>query len=109
MQGFLAVAFLVETLLMGMHAKPNPLDALVHKLLTGVMISCVVVCAAEIARPDSLMLAILRPMVVFFQGTWFWHVGAIMFTGKWAVVPLSFRNVHHCLHMLLLHGGGQLH
>jgi hypothetical protein len=54
-------------------------------------------------------LAILRPMVVFFQGTWFWHVGAIMFTGKWAVVPLSFRNVHHCLHMLLVHGGGQLH
>lgn len=81
-QGFLAVAFLVETLLMGMHTKPNPLDALVHKLLTGVMVSCVVVCVAEIARSDSLMLAILRPMVVFFQGTWFWHVGAIMFRGE---------------------------
>lgn len=78
-QAFLAIAFLVETLLMGMHTKPNPLDALVHHLLTGVMVSCVVVCTAEIAAPNSLLLALLRPMMVFFQGTWFWHVGAIMF------------------------------
>lgn len=82
MQGFLTVAFLVETLLMGMHSKPNPLDNLVHMLLTGVMVACVVVCAAEIAAPNSLLLALLRPMVVFFQGTWFWHVGAIMFWGE---------------------------
>lgn len=75
------MAFLVETLLMGMHTKPNALDALVHKLLTGVMISCVAVCGAEIAKPDSLLLALLRPMMVFFQGTWFWHVGSIMFRG----------------------------
>lgn len=68
---------------MGMHKKPNPLDALVHVLLTGVMIACVVVCAAEIAVPNSLLLALLRCMVVFFQGTWFWHVGAIMFKGEW--------------------------
>jgi hypothetical protein len=86
LQGFLTVAFLVETLLMGMHKKPNPLDSLVHVLLTGVMISCVAVCAAEIAKPDSFLLALLRPMVVFFQGTWFWHVGAIMFRGEYSVV-----------------------
>jgi hypothetical protein len=82
LQGFLTMAFLVETLLMGMHTKPNALDALVHKLLTGVMISCVAVCGAEIAKPDSLLLALLRPMMVFFQGTWFWHVGSIMFRGE---------------------------
>lgn len=82
-QGFLTVAFLVETLLMGMHSKPNPLDNLVHVLLTGVMVACVVVCAAEIAAPNSLLLALLRAIVVFFQGTWFWHVGAIMFRGEW--------------------------
>lgn len=46
------MAFLTETLLMGMHTKPNALDALVHKLLTGVMVSCVVVCGAEIANPS---------------------------------------------------------
>lgn len=83
LQGFLTMAFLVETLLMGMHKKPNPLDSLVHVLLTGVMIACVTVCGAEIAKPDSFLLAVLRPMVVFFQGTWFWHVGAIMFRGEW--------------------------
>jgi hypothetical protein len=82
LQGFLTMAFLVETLLMGMHKKPNPLDSLVHVLLTGVMITCVAVCGAEIAKPDSFLLAVLRPMVVFFQGTWFWHVGAIMFRGE---------------------------
>lgn len=76
------MSLLVETLLMGMHKKHNPLDSLVHALLTGVMMSCVAVCAAEIAVPHSLLLAVLRCMVVFLQGTWFWHVGAIMFTGE---------------------------
>lgn len=106
-QGFLTVAFLVETLLMGMHSKPNPLDNLVHMLLTGVMVACVVVCAAEIAAPNSLLLALLRPMVVFFQGTWFWHVGAIMFwdsmswdmedMGAVMMIPVVF-----CLHIVLI-------
>jgi hypothetical protein len=48
------------------------------------------VCVCGRARPpahicshqNSLLLALLRPMVVFFQGTWFWHVGAIMFRGE---------------------------
>lgn len=66
---------------MGMHSKPNELDALVHLLLTWIMIACVVVSAAEIAWPQSVLLALLRAMVVFFQGTWFWHVGSIMFRG----------------------------
>lgn len=69
-------------LLMGSHAKPNHLDQLVHVLLTWVMRACVVVTAAEIAAPKSLLLALLRGMVVFFQGTWFWHVGSIMFRGR---------------------------
>jgi hypothetical protein len=81
-QGFLCLAFLVETLLMGMHAKPNELDQLVHSLLTWIMVSCVVTTAAEIAAPRSLLLALMRAMAVFFQGTWFWHVGSIMFRSE---------------------------
>ena len=73
---------------MGMHAKPNELDQLVHTLLTWIMIACIVISAAEIAAPQSLLLALLRGMLVFFQGTWFWHVGAIMFKGEGFLVSL---------------------
>jgi hypothetical protein len=93
LQGFMSLSFLVETLLMGMHAKPNELDQLVHTLLTWVMIACIVVSAAEIAAPHSLLLALLRAMLVFFQGTWFWHVGAIMFKGEHAVQQRLFDFV----------------
>lgn len=90
LQGFLTLAFLVETLLMGSHAKPNPLDQLVHVMLTWIMISCIVVTAAEIAVPKSLLLALLRGMMVFFQGTWFWHVGSIMFKGELAAASPQY-------------------
>ncbi|KAF6263374.1 hypothetical protein COO60DRAFT_459184 [Scenedesmus sp. NREL 46B-D3] len=100
-QGFLSLSFLVETLLMGMHAKPNELDQLVHTLLTWIMIACIVVSAAEIAAPRSLLLALLRAMLVFFQGTWFWHVDSMAWDmndmGGVMFVPVVF-----CLHMLLI-------
>jgi hypothetical protein len=95
-QGFLSLSFLIETLLMGMHAKPNELDQLVHTLLTWIMIACIVVSAAEIAAPQSLLLALLRAMLVFFQGTWFWHVGAIMFKGEQTWSFVCFNNRISC-------------
>uniref|UniRef100_A0A383W5U1 Transmembrane protein 45B n=1 Tax=Tetradesmus obliquus TaxID=3088 RepID=A0A383W5U1_TETOB len=106
-QGFLSLSFLVETLLMGMHAKPNELDQLVHTLLTWIMVACIVISAAEIAAPQSLLLALLRGMLVFFQGTWFWHVGAIMFKDSMAwdmndMGGVMFVPVVFCLHMLLI-------
>jgi hypothetical protein len=30
----------------------------------------------------ACLLAVLRPMVMFFQGTWFWHMGTIKFRGE---------------------------
>eukprot|EP00879_Flechtneria_rotunda_P030408 GHRR01033037.1.p1 GENE.GHRR01033037.1~~GHRR01033037.1.p1 ORF type:complete len:330 (+),score=109.70 GHRR01033037.1:93-1082(+) len=106
-QAFLSIAFLVETLLMGTHAKPNPLDQLVHLLLTWVMVACIVVTAAEVAAPRSLLLAVLRAMLVFFQGTWFWHVGSIMFRNHMAwdmddMASVMFVPVVFSLHILLI-------
>lgn len=66
---------------MGLHSKPNALDQLVHTLLTGLMLASAGLTVAEIAAPRSVLLALARACVVMAQGTWFWNVGAIMFTG----------------------------
>ncbi|KAF8066382.1 TMEM45B [Scenedesmus sp. PABB004] len=85
-QCFLALAFFVEALLMGLHTKPNPLDELVHWLLTHVMLACCVAAAAEVAAPRSLLLAVARCMLVMLQ-----DAGGLMF------VPVVFG-----LHVLLI-------
>lgn len=82
LQCFLSVAFLVETLLMGLHMKHNELDSMVHSLLTAIMIACVVIAAAEVRYRDSFILATSRAMMVFFQGTWFIQVGNILYRGE---------------------------
>jgi hypothetical protein len=90
-QAFLSLAFLAETLLMGLHAKHDALDKLVHALLTWVMLACVAVTAAEAAAPRSFLLAALRPAVVMLQGTWFCQVGAILYGGEFLVCCCLFR------------------
>lgn len=66
---------------MGLHMKPNPFDQLVHVLLTWLILGCAVVCAAEIVAPNSLLLALARPLVVMLQGTWFIQIGHMLFQG----------------------------
>ncbi len=85
---------------MGLHSKDNPLDNLLHVLLTSVMIGCVVVCTLEIWVRDSFLLAIARPLMVMFQGTWFIQVGHILFQGASSIAAASARFAlgrGHCM------------
>jgi hypothetical protein len=59
----------------------NPLDQLLHLLLTSLMVCCAVVCLAEAAFPRSLLLALARPLFVMLQGSWFIEVGHMLFQG----------------------------
>jgi len=83
-QAFNCFAFLSETLLMGLHSKHNALDKIVHQLLTGLMIGCTLATGAEVVVQGNIMLALFKTMLVFLQGTWFWHVGRILFLDNWA-------------------------
>jgi hypothetical protein len=71
---------------MGLHAKHNPLDALVHRLLTWLMLGCAATMAAEVWVRGSTLLALAKTLLVFLQGTWFWHVGRILYLGGWGGV-----------------------
>lgn len=109
-QAYLTIAFLIETLLMGLHKKHTDLDILVHQLLTWVMIGTTVVCFLEIWITNNVLLSTMRPMLVLFQGTWFIQVGHIMFLGIPAWDPsdhaaLNMVPVVFCVHIVCISVG----
>jgi Family of unknown function (DUF716) len=103
-QVFLGLAFLGETLLMGLHAKHNPLDQLLHVLLTALMVGSSAVCFAEVAYSRSLLLALARPLFVMLQGSWFIEIGRMLFLGEWPCWVAGVLSKKHEAHCGVIHG-----
>lgn len=81
-QAYLGLAFFVESLLMGLHKKHEPLDEVVHVLLFYAMLMTCVFVILEIPYPDNVLVSSGRCASILLQGTWFIVVANMMFTGK---------------------------
>eukprot|EP01025_Chloroclados_australasicus_P006560 TRINITY_DN12103_c0_g1_i2.p1 TRINITY_DN12103_c0_g1~~TRINITY_DN12103_c0_g1_i2.p1 ORF type:complete len:314 (-),score=34.66 TRINITY_DN12103_c0_g1_i2:460-1401(-) len=79
---FLAMAFFVEGELMGFHLKGSGLEVNIHLILTFIIFYCVLAILAEIWFPHSFIVSCTKCHAVFLQGTWFIHVGAILYLGN---------------------------
>lgn len=78
-QAFLALAFVVEGLLLGFHLKGTPLDVRVHLLLVLLVAAGAAAVLAEAARPASVLRACARSYAVLLQGLWWCQAGRILF------------------------------
>ena len=78
-QLFLALAFLGESLLFGLHEKHEPLDKIVHAVLFYSNLSTAACVLLEVAYPRSLMPACGRVASTYLQATWFYAAARIMF------------------------------
>jgi hypothetical protein len=78
-QAFLSLAFLYEALLMGLHKKHNPMDIMLHELLTASMMLCAVCTAAEAAWRENPLLAAGRIAGMYMQGAWFIVAARILY------------------------------
>lgn len=81
LQAFLALAFLNEALLMGLHQKHDPMDVLLHSLLTSSMLACALCTAAEAAWRSTPLLTAGRIAGLYLQGWWFLTVARTMYEG----------------------------
>ncbi|KAI8462463.1 MAG: hypothetical protein J3K34DRAFT_527728 [Monoraphidium minutum] len=100
---FLVLGFLSATLLMGLHAKPQQLDNILHLLLMLAMAAATAVSAAEALFPQSFVLAAARPMVLVLVGTWFVQIGRILFMGDPAWSLDDHSGVHMAPIMFVMH------
>lgn len=70
MQVFLALSFGVEGFLMLIHKKHLALDAMVHMILGGTMMTGAAAIVLELGRPTSFHLSALRAFCLVMQGVW---------------------------------------
>lgn len=106
-QAALAVAFIVEGLLLGFHLKGSPLEIMVHKILVITIAASAVVMLAEIRYKDNVLLTAARAMLVGLQGIWFIQIGYIMFRHLPQWDPHSMKGTMmapalYCLDIMLL-------
>lgn len=76
---FLGVSFLNQALLMGLHTKPDPLDALCHKLLTLLFLAVAVFVFMEMAFPRSLVVSLFRVVSMLALGQWLLVIAHIIY------------------------------
>ncbi|EFJ40190.1 hypothetical protein VOLCADRAFT_121751 [Volvox carteri f. nagariensis] len=80
-QVFLFLAFLCESLLMGLHKKHTPLDIAVHSVLFYTMMATAVMVLLEAIHPRSFLLSCGRVVTMLVQGGWFVMAAHILFEG----------------------------
>jgi hypothetical protein len=74
------LAFTVEGLLFAFHLHGRgTLDIRVHVLMVLVVAGCVLSSCAEMKFRRSVLAALARSFFTLVQGSWFWHVGFILY------------------------------
>lgn len=106
-QAALAVAFIVEGLLLGFHLKGSPLEIMVHKILVYTIAASAVVMLAEIRYPHNVLLTAARALLVGLQGIWFIQIAYILFRDLPQWDPHSMKGTMmvpalYCLDIMLL-------
>jgi hypothetical protein len=81
-QVFLALAFAIQSFLMGTHVKHIPLDQTVHQYLFFTMLGCTVFALLEAAYRKNAMMSVGRAYFVTLQGAWLCMIARIMFEDR---------------------------
>jgi len=81
-QAVLAVGFVCEALLMGLHKKHAPRDVMVHALLFYGMMSSAIFSGLEAGWPHNPLLTAGRIAGTALQGAWFIATARILYEGK---------------------------
>jgi hypothetical protein len=106
-------AFSVEGLLFAFHLHSRaPLDIQLHTLLTYAIFGCVLACCLEFYNPEQVLFTYARVLFTMLQGTWFWHIGFVLYTPdlvasifKWNRCDhnhVSLTTVLFCWHLMLI-------
>lgn len=76
------MAFVCESLLMGLHKKHTPLDIEVHAVLFYTMAATAVFVMLEAVYPRSFLVSCGRAGGALLQAGWFMVAASIMFEGE---------------------------
>jgi hypothetical protein len=66
---------------MGFHLKGPGLEVRAHLMLTLIIFACFLLSLLELLYPESALLSLTRAAAVFFQGTWFYQIAHILYSG----------------------------
>jgi hypothetical protein len=93
-QAFLGLAFSVEGILVAFHLKGTLLEWSAHFMLALLIAACAIIVFLEAAWPEAIILSFARCYFVLLQGTWFCHIGRILFLGFpwWEDSDLSYMG-----------------
>lgn len=91
-RSFLALAFLVEGILLGFHLKGPDFEVVVHKLLVFTILATALMIGAEGALPNTPFVSLARAALVILQGTWFMQIAVMMY-------DVPFRTEWHPCYM----------
>lgn len=96
-QVFLAISFMNEALLFGLHGKHAPMDILVHKVLTYSALACALFPALECVWLHNPLLVAGRIIATYLHGAWFLAAARMMYEGEpGAGRHTTWRVVHWC-------------
>ncbi|XP_072177624.1 transmembrane protein 45B-like [Diadema setosum] len=106
---FGALAFAIEGMLFFFHTHGREeLDVQLHFLLVIAIFACFLTTAAEVWRKEDRLLPLFRFVFTMLQGTWFWHVGIVLYwppSGEqWdqdSHLNLMFTTVMFTWHLLI--------
>lgn len=79
---FLSLAFVCESLLMGLHKKHLPLDVIVHELLVWAMVANALAVLLEAIYPRNFLVSCARIGTTLLQCGWFWAATRMMFESE---------------------------
>ena len=85
--GFVALAFLVQGVLLVFHLKGPSIEVMVHLILVLVIFATFIACVFEGFNRDSVVASSLRPMLTLLQGVWWVQTAFIMFVSGPAYDP----------------------
>lgn len=110
---FNALAYGIESLLFAFHLHSRaPLDIQLHQLLVIAILGCLVFSSLEFTDPQSHLFLFGRCVFVQLQGTWFWHIGLVLYPPRGIHLLLEWNRCSHdhvmlttmlfCLHLLAI-------
>lgn len=81
-QVFLAISFMNEALLFGLHGKHAPMDISVHKILTYSALACALFPALECVWLHNPLLVAGRIIATYLHGAWFLAAARMMYESE---------------------------
>lgn len=106
------LAFTIEAFLFAFHLHGKEVvEVYVHVLLVYAIVGCIICAILETYNRKQILFTYGRILFTFLQGTWFWHVGFLLYP-PWDIPALKWDlsdhssimtiTVSYCWHVLLI-------